>query len=179
MKTIHSGNLEKLSYKDMLMRNFIVAWGINVSFSFVSDFMISRLFREIINNIGDLIWLNTTCKARIVSVIDELANNAIEHWSKRGDINKLRISIEKEYDGLLLSIEVEDPGNWQSPKKAYEMRKLRDEVLKKWFSWHKSIRWRGLFMIIINLVDDLYFNDSAEGGLIVWVKKKLSYEDCI
>ena len=100
--------------------NFVIAWNINVSFSFVSDFMISRLFREIINNIGDLIWLNWRSKARIVSVIDELANNAIEHWSKKGDINKLRINIDKEYDGLVISIEVEDPGNWVSPKAIQE-----------------------------------------------------------
>ncbi len=177
MKENKSSELKDLSYKEMLLRNFVIAWNINVSFSFVSDFMISRLFREIINNIGDLIWLNWRSKARIVSVIDELANNAIEHWSKKGDINKLRINIDKEYDGLVISIEVEDTGNWVSPKKAFEMRNLRDMVLKRWFSWHKSIRWRGLFMIIINLVDDLYFNDSKEGGLVVWVKKKLSYED--
>jgi hypothetical protein len=34
-------------------------------------------------------------------------------------------------------------------------------------------RGRGLFQLITNLVDELYFRDGKEGGLVVGIRKEL------
>jgi len=58
---------------------------------------------------GDVCGLDDRWRRRIVLIVDELNNNAIEYGSKKGDINKMRFFFEKNTKGLL-SIEVEDCG---------------------------------------------------------------------
>jgi hypothetical protein len=53
------------------------------------------------------------------------------------------------------------------------MRKKQKDVLEKWFRNHSSIRGRWLFMIIIKIMDELYFENSQKWWLIVWIKKDL------
>jgi hypothetical protein len=108
---------------------------------------------------------------KITLIIDELNNNAIEYWSKNWDINKLRFKAKKNNNTIELNIEVEDSWKWIKSKKAINMEELRVKRLKAWYSNHNSIRWRWLFLIILKLVDDLYFKDSESWGLIVWIKK--------
>lgn len=179
MKNIDISKLYKFRDNKDLIWKLIINWNISVSFAFLSDFSVSKVFRDVINNIWNIISLNTKTKARIVSIIDELANNAIEHWSRKWDINKLRINIKKKKKWLTLHIEVEDTWKWKDPRNALEMENLKIKTLSKWFEKHSSIRWRGLFMIIINIVDELYFRDSSDWWLIVWIKKNLKYEENI
>ena len=119
---------------------------------------------------GDVCGLDDRWRRRIVLIVDELNNNAIEYGSKKGDINKMRFFFEKNTKGLL-SIEVEDCGTWKEAKTAEAMELLQIQKKKDGFKNHASIRGRWLFMIILNLVDELYFKDSDAGGLIVWVSK--------
>jgi hypothetical protein len=51
-----------------------------------------------------------------------------------------------------------------------EFKKIR---VHEDYAQHKSIRGRGLFLIIINIVDELYFKNTTQGGLIVGYKKDL------
>jgi hypothetical protein len=68
---------------------------------------------------------------------------------------------------------VEDAWNWLKHKNALEMETLRAHQLRLWYWDHESIRWRWLFMIIVKSVDRLYFKDTKNGGLIVWIKKNV------
>jgi anti-sigma regulatory factor (Ser/Thr protein kinase) len=116
--------------------------------------------------------LNKVLISRMTLIIDEMNNNAIEHGSSQWDINKFRFKCEPQDNGIFVCIEVEDSGKWGTAKKALDMETLRAHQLKLWYKWHNSIRWRWLFMIIVNLVDRVYFKDSKDGWLIVWIKKK-------
>jgi hypothetical protein len=53
------------------------------------------------------------------------------------------------------------------------MEEYRDEREQEDFRYHTSIRGRGLFLIIIKIVDELYFRNTQKGGLIVGFKKDL------
>jgi hypothetical protein len=68
--------------------------------------------------------------------------------------------------------QVEDRWNWNSHMTALQMEELRKKKENTIIS-NKSIRWRGLFMIIDKLVDKLYFKDSKNWWLIVWIEKEL------
>ncbi len=144
-----------------------------VLFLFKSDFNNAKYLRDYLLIILDCIWLDLIWKNRFVLIIDELNNNAIEYWSKIWSENLMRFKFEKKENNILINIEVEDSWDWEKSKSAQEMECLRLERLEKWFLDHKSIRWRWLFMIITKLVDELYFKDSINGWLIVWVNKKL------
>lgn len=110
----------------------------------------------------------------MVLIVDELNNNAIEYGSTPNEMNALEIYLEKlPQESFNIRISVEDTGTWEHAKTAQEMEQLRSERLEKWFKSHSSIRGRGLFMIISNLVDTLYFKDSDSHGLIVGIEKKL------
>jgi hypothetical protein len=89
-------------------------------------------------------------------------------------MNKIRFQTESYGGNISMIIEVEDSGKWPKAKKSLDMEILRAHQLKLWYGNHSSIRWRWLFMIIVTLVDRLYFKDSQDGWLIVWVKKNYS-----
>lgn len=144
---------------------------IDLDFSYKSDFKNTKDLRDFVDVISDTVWMPEKWKKRFVLIIDEMNNNAIEYWSRETDRNRITIKVVKKNHILDLKIEVEDTGKWKNPKKAAEMYKLKEEKLKKWFENHNSIRGRWLFLIIENTVDRLYFEDSKEWWLIVWVEK--------
>jgi hypothetical protein len=47
------------------------------------------------------------------------------------------------------------------------MENLKQEKKQLGFEGHHSIRGRGLFLITEKIVDNLYFKDATDGGLIV------------
>jgi hypothetical protein len=85
----------------------------------------------------------------------------------------MRISIKKDELYYYFVIEVEDSWKWKYHKTSKEMEILWEIKIKEWFKNHSSIRWRWLFLIIKNIVEDLYFKDSKTGWLIVGIKKKI------
>lgn len=147
-----------------------------ITFLFKSDFSNAKYLRDYLFIIFDILWVNSTRKNRFILILDELNNNAIEYWSIDGWLNIFRFIWKKDWNNLILNLEVEDEWNWKKPKKATEMEKLREERLENWFNNHNSIRWRWLFMIITKLVDKLYFKDSSRWWLIVWVDKVLEID---
>ena len=116
-------------------------------------------------------------KSRLTLIADELNNNAIEYWSLEWDINKINIKIIIKNDEIELFLEVEDTGKWKEAKTAKEMILKRNTKKLKWFHKNNWIRWRGLFMIIEKLVDELYFKDWEKWGLIVGIRKKIEIEN--
>ena len=170
MKEIHISEIEHLSDKESFVKDLFHDDNFDVCFHYESDFQKTQLLRDIIDLVAGTCGLDDRWRRRIVLIVDELNNNAIEYGSKKGDINKMRFSFQKS-DNALLSIEVEDSGTWTDAKDADTMKLLQAQRTKQGFENHASIRWRGLFMIILSLVDDLYFKDSATWWLIVWVNK--------
>jgi len=178
MDKIEVLGLYNITNRDKFILNFINNNSINIEFEYLSDFIHTKILRDYIKDICILMWLDSKNITRLILIIDEMNNNSIEYWSKKWDLNKLRVNITKKIDKnqketFELIVEVEDSWKWSRPKKALEMETLRAHQLKLWYAQHSSIRWRGLFMIIVNLVDRLYFKDTSSWWLIVWIKKKI------
>ncbi len=149
-----------------------------ICFEYISDFKSTKVIRDFVEVLSDKIKIDKIWKSRLILIIDELNNNAIEYWSKHNEKNIFRIYIEKTGNSKVnLTIEVEDTWNWPHHKTAKEMEELRKQRKNIDFSKHDSIRWRWLFLIIEKLVDKLYFKDSKKWWLIVWVKKTLEIKN--
>ncbi len=174
MHKISISKLYKLKNKEKYIENFFNNNQINIEFLYLSDFIHTQMLRETIRRIFKFVWLNEKQISRIILITDEMNNNAIEYWSKTWEKNKLRLNLEKKENSFYLNIEVEDTWNGSKPKTALEMETLRAHQLKLWYREHRSIRWRWLFMIIINIVDRLYFRDTSTWWLIVWIKKYIT-----
>jgi len=140
-----------------------------ICLKYFSDFSNTKLIRLIVLLICKYYNIPAMIQSRIILIVDELNNNAIEYWSQKDDINKLVLNIIKYENTIKLNIEVTDSWKWAFAKKAFMMENLRDIKLKAWFDEYVSIRGRGLFMIITKIVDKLYFKDDIEAWLIVWV----------
>jgi hypothetical protein len=126
--------------------------------------------------LSNKIWIDRIWKLRLILIIDELNNNAIEYWSIEWEINRLVVTFSIKNNFINLFIEVEDTWNWKSHKTSKEMILFRNKKKLNWFFKNNWIRGRGLFMIIEKLVDKLYFKDSKKGGLIVWINKRLEIQ---
>ena len=178
MKKLEIQKLHDIVNKDAFIKKLIFKWSLEVEFSFLSNFKHTSFIRNIILIIWKLTSLNNICKNRLILIIDELVNNAIEYWSKEWETNKLRIIIKKKKGLVYFNIEIEDTGNWKKHHTAEEMEQIREKKLNIWFDWYNSIRWRWLFMIITNLVEKLYFKDTKSWWLIVWVEKTIINDNC-
>lgn len=144
-----------------------------VEFSYVSVFKSAKTLRDFIELVCEKLWFDKWLTSKFILIADEMNNNAIEYGSLAKEINYMRISTEEKSDHTNLVLEVEDTGHGNKHKKSLDMETLRAHQLRLWYGTHKSIRGRGLFMIIVKLVDRLYFKDSPTGGLIVGIKKRL------
>jgi len=171
MDKINIWDLPINAHKNKFLLKYISNRNIDIEFSYKSFFKNAKVLRILVSNICNYIWLDQMSISRIALMVDEMNNNAIEHWSCEWDINKLRFKCENQDNKLLISIEAEDSWKGNRAKTALDMETLRAHQLKLWYKWHDSIRWRWLFMIIVNIVDRIYFKDSKNGGLIVWIKK--------
>lgn len=69
-----------------------------------------------------------------------------------------------------------DTGRGAEAKTSEEMEELRKMKEMQGFDSYLGKRGRGLFQLITNLVDELYFRDSQTGGLIVGVRKELDFQ---
>lgn len=106
---------------------------------------------------------------RFQSVVDELCNNAIEH----GSSSKREIKVSFiNYPGESVEIIVEDSGTGKTKSKAADLQKLVAERSKPGYPF-TEIRGRGLAKIVAAWTDELQFEDLANGGLKVKVKKYL------
>lgn len=147
---------------------------IEIQISYLSDFRSAKVLREIVDNICKQCWVNPKWRTRLVLIIDELNNNAIEYGSKIGESNTFVLILKKENNKrFYVESYVSDTWNGIHSKKSKDMEQLRESHKDKDFSRHDSIRWRGLFLIISQLVDTLYFKDNSYWGLTVGIQKLL------
>ncbi len=163
-----------IDIKEVLNRD-LISKNLDICFVYKSIFRNTKYLRFIVENILTELWVEKAWIWRFVLIVDELNNNAIEYWSKKTDKNKVRFKsrFDKETRNLEINIEVEDMWTWKWHKKAADMIKMEKEKVSKWFEKYESIRWRWLFLIIYKLVDSLYFIDSDNWWLIVWIKKNV------
>lgn len=169
---IHDTSLEIANKRELLIPH-LADWTFQISLQYKSDFKSAKILRDYIDEICFVLWIKDIWKSRIILITDELNNNAIEYGSKSWDTNILRITAHVKSKSTYINLEVEDSGTGEFHKNAAEMEQIRKKRKKEWFRDHHSIRGRGLFMIISTLVDTLYFKDSPNGGLIVWIEKKI------
>lgn len=162
-----------ISLKDL--DKYITLDSTDIEFVYESDFKNAKILRDCVEYILKSHNISSKDVSRYVLACDEMNNNAIEHGSKPGDTNTLRLHIQKSQSTITLDVQVEDSWNGTTAKTASQMEECKQKKAQVGFSNHTSIRWRGLFLIIINIVDELYFHDSQNGGLIVGFKKDLPY----
>lgn len=159
--------------KEELVKKHIYDWQLSLNLEYDADFKSAKIIRDFVDVICRVMNIDSKWKSRIILIIDEMNNNAIEYGTKQGDKNMMRISVKWNPLERTIEVEVEDRWNGWNPKTAKEMEEIRNEKLKAWFTQYHSIRGRGLFMIISSLVDSLYFKDNPGGWLVVGVIKKI------
>lgn len=173
MNKIYIDKLSANDNKEEIINNIFVDNSLEVEFIYKSTFENTKDLRDFVEVICSILNFTDKLKGRVILISDELNNNAIEYWTSPDWFNILRI---KAYilDWIIdFNLEVEDSWDWRAPKKALDMETMRAHKLKLWYFWHNSIRWRWLFLIIVKLVDRLYFKNSSTWWLIVWVKTKI------
>ena len=175
MNTIFIDHNDKKSLDLEKLQEYITSQWIDILFSYKSDFKNAKILRDYIEHIFKAFEISSKDVSRFVLAADEMNNNAIEHGSKQWDENTLHLEIKKSQDAIHITMEVKDSGQWPKSKSAEEMNIYKQEKSQRDFTKHASIRGRWLFLIIINIVDDLYFQDAENGWLIVGIKKDLPY----
>ena len=173
MDSIYIKDLHNPFNEANFISDIMIDKNIDIEFVYGSDFKNAKILRDFVEVICFQLWFQHKDISRFILIIDELNNNAIEHWSEIGWENKIRIKSVNKWDSIDIIIEVEDTWKWNKPKTALEMETLRAHQLRLWYWNHESIRWRGLFMIIVKSVDRLYFKETDLWGLIVWIKKNV------
>lgn len=173
MNNIDIDKLPKGHNKYDIIKPLYKKGALNVEFIYKSNYQETKDLRDFVEVICDVVQLPKKMKSRIILISDELNNNAIEYWSSKNWINKLRVKVEKVDKWLFFNIEVEDDWKWKEHKTALDMETMRAHKLKIWYFNHESIRGRWLFLITVKIVDRLYFKNSKNWGLIVGVKSIL------
>lgn len=146
---------------------------IEICFLYKSFFSNSKILRDFVDLIFSKLNISSEWKIRLVLIVDEMNNNAVEYWSLQWEMNSLNIKILNKKDSIYINFEVQDTGHWLKSKKSYIMHKLEEESMYNSSDNKRSIRWRWLFVIIKKLVDHLYFKDSDSWWLIVGIEKTL------
>ncbi len=170
MYKIHLDSLQDTQKEEEFISRLSLQEGIDICISFPAIFSSSKTLRDIIDKVCQKIDVLPLWRTRLILIADELNNNSIEHGSEPWDENEFvfRVIVEDQ-DTLSLFLQVTDTGNSPGNKTAKEMEELRQASQKKDYKQHTSIRWRGLFLIISDLVDELSFDDTAMWGLQVGV----------
>jgi len=146
---------------------------IKLNIRYISEFSSTKKIREFIDSICKKYHISPRWRTRLVLIVDELNNNAIEYWSRLGDTNTFEIYLKKANSRLDVEISVADNGNGSNPKTASEMETIKKSFADIDYKEHASIRGRWLFLIISHLVDSLQFHDNKNGGLRVVIQKRL------
>lgn len=173
METINIDNLSISIDKEQYIEKCIQKNWLNIQFEYSSDFKNTKKLRNFIEIIFEKFQISQKYIARFIIATDEMNNNAIEYGSLSHENNYLRVDIKRNWKKLSVSIEVEDSWNGKFAKTAEEMEEFRKTRVNENYHDHRSIRWRGLFLIIIKIVDKLYFQNTKNGWLIVGFKKDL------
>ncbi len=104
---------------------------------------------------------------RLQSVVDELANNAIEHGSQHGDEIELNFTIERQKS---ITLTIADHGTGPHSHTAAELTELAEAAKARNNQPTFDLRGRG-FQIIGNWTDTLEFADNEHGGISATIHK--------
>lgn len=167
--------LEQQDLLDFFAENITDFTDFEVKIEFVSDYTQSKMIRDAILHLFERNNINLPWKNRFALISDELVNNSIEYGSMPLDKNAMYIKFSPIKGGISVEIEVSDTGRWPEAKTSQEMEQIRKLKEMRWFDSYLGKRGRGLFQLITNLVDELYFRDSEQGGLTVGIRKDLDF----
>lgn len=138
------------------------------------------------SSVRDIIWAliqnetqySARWKHRLQLMVDELVNNAIEHWSSWNNPVKILITFFHNDD---VEIIVEDTWTGKNKVKAEDLldkaKYNRDLMIKDPWS-NKTIRWRWLALIVLNWSDDFSYKNNSNWWLTARLFKKFS-SDCV
>lgn len=173
MLRIDISHLEYTDLVDFVDTHISDVGNFDLELVFKADYNQSKIIRDLILLLFQRNSIDVPWKNRFVLISDELVNNSIEYGSLPLDKNRFIIHFQTENGVLSITMEVCDTGRGMESKTSQEMEELK--VLKEasGFEWYLWKRGRGLFQLVTNLVDELYFRDNPNGGLIVGVRKKM------
>jgi anti-sigma regulatory factor (Ser/Thr protein kinase) len=151
----------------MYLHGQVADWcDIDMQICYPATYDQSRTLRDFVGDICEHTGVPALWRGRYILVTDELINNAIEHGSKEGDTNELRICFKRIENTISLQMIVRDTGCGDSLKTSTDMHAMDLSHTQNIF----SIRGRGLYMLS-RIVDSISFADHPEGGLMVQVEK--------
>lgn len=115
---------------------------------------------------------------RLVLMIDEMVNNAIEHWSDWID-NQVEITLIS-FHNKNMKIKVKD--NWKKwntikANDLMERVRINSQNMKNNIKFNTTVRWRGLCQIVYSWSDEFYYEDN-EWWWLTWVIQKNYNEEC-
>jgi hypothetical protein len=79
MKDLSLKDFSSENEKELLIDSLCKSEGIDISIVYCSDFKSAKLLREIVDDLCKKCGINTRWRSRLVLIIDELNNNAIEY----------------------------------------------------------------------------------------------------
>ncbi|MDD2487827.1 MAG: ATP-binding protein [Candidatus Gracilibacteria bacterium] len=173
MLNIDISNIDYENLKEFIDKNISDFKNFELSIRFKSDYSQSRMIRSTILYIFDKNNINMPWRGRFSLISDELVNNSIEYGSQAFEENLFIMKFSSSDNFLNINIEVHDTGKGLLAKNSIEMESVRKTKEENGFDGYLGKRGRGLFQLVKNIVDDLYFKDNEAGGLIVGVNKKL------
>lgn len=168
--------LKDSTQRSQFLREFATVKSWNLCIQYNSNYENTKILREIIDEFCNLFGVPLKWKTRLVLIFDELNNNAIEHWSIESDMNRCFISLKKRKDWIYIIGYVEDTWNAVDAKDYKQMKILQEQFKNKDFSKHQSIRGRGLFLIISQLVQVLDFRPASIWWVQVYFEKLIPLE---
>lgn len=145
-----------------------------VELTFRAEYAQSKLIRDFVQFLFEKNGVGAPWNSRFSLISDELVNNSVEYGSLPLDKNTFFIGVRKEEGQFLVQVEVHDTGKGLEAKTSTQMEELRQLKVAGGFAGYLGKRGRGLFQLITNLVDELYFRDKSEGGLVVGIKKAIA-----
>lgn len=173
MINIDISNIEGQELQDYVEWSIKDFWNLDIHLLFKADYNQSRLIRNLVLFLFEKNNINVPWKNRFSLIADELINNSIEYWSLPLDKNTFIIKFVTIWTILTIELEVHDSWKGLFAKNSQEMEIIRRQKQEEWFDNYLWKRWRWLFQLVNNLVDNLYFKDKEWWWLIVWIQKNL------
>ena len=175
MHTIDISSLDETDLRSFFDATITDFSDFEILVSYKSDYSQTKMIRDNILYLFERNSINVPWKNRFALISDELVNNSIEYGSMPLDKNELYIKFNPENGKLKVHIEVSDTGRGAEAKTSQEMEEIRKLKEMQGFDGYLGKRGRGLFQLVTNLVDELYFRDGSSGGLVVGIRKELEF----
>lgn len=173
MLQVDISRLEYSELVELVNKNISDFGNFDLELVFKADYNQSKIIRDLILLLFQKNNIEVPWKNRFVLISDELVNNSIEYGSLPLDKNRFMIHFGTQDKTLTINMEVCDTGRGLESKTSHEMEELKKIKASFGFEGYLGKRGRGLFQLVTNLVDELYFRDNPNGGLIVGVRKKM------